>query len=105
MTAAHFRWTANSDDLPLEAQRLPAAESAERRLTQGLLTVAQVAAELGVPPSWLSNRVASRTVTCTRLGRHVRFTPAQVQAIVDAAEQPVLAAPAVGLTRRSRRAG
>jgi excisionase family DNA binding protein len=39
-----------------------------------LLTVEQAAALLAVPPSWLKQRVAARTVTCTRLGRHIRFT-------------------------------
>lgn len=68
-----------------------------------LLTVQQAAAQLNVPVSWLRGRVANRAVACTRLGRHVRFTQAQLAAIVAAAEQPRTDDPPAGLTRRSRR--
>ncbi len=68
-----------------------------------LLTLEQVADALCVPASWLKRRVASHTVACTRLGRHIRFTPQQMAAIVEDAAQPVAPAPVTGLTRRSRR--
>lgn len=72
-------------------------------VAEPLLTLDEAAAVLAVPPSWLKQRVAARTVACTRLGRHIRFTRSQVAAIVVASEQPVLAVPLTGLTRRSRR--
>lgn len=68
-----------------------------------LLTIEEAAEALSVPVSWLKKRVASHTVVCTRLGRHIRFTHQQVAAIVDAAAQPVVQQPLTGLTRRSRR--
>ena len=70
-----------------------------------LLTLAEVATLLSVPESWLRKRVASHTVPCTRLGRHIRFTRQQVDQIVLAAHQPTLPTPTFGLTRRSRRVG
>jgi excisionase family DNA binding protein len=68
-----------------------------------LRTVEQAAEQLAVPVSWLKQRVAQQRIACTRLGRHVRFTPEQVTAIVAASEQPVALVPLTGLTRRSRR--
>jgi excisionase family DNA binding protein len=68
-----------------------------------LLTIDEAAAMLSVPISWLKQRVASHSVGCTRLGRHIRFTREQVAAIIDAAAQPVAQQPLTGLTRRSRR--
>ena len=68
-----------------------------------LLTVEQAAAVLAVPTSWLKQRVSARSVPCTRLGRHIRFTRDQLVAIVTASEQPALPLPLTGLTSRSRR--
>lgn len=68
-----------------------------------LLTIDEAAAMLSVPTTWLKKRVASHTVACTRLGRHIRFTREQVSAIIDAAAQPVAPQPLTGLTRRTRR--
>ena len=68
-----------------------------------LLTVEEAAELLSVPVSWLKKRVATHAVPCTRLGRHIRFTRAQVTGIVEAAAEPVAAIPLTGLTRRSRR--
>ncbi len=105
MTSPRRESLSETCGLALAPDHLAGSGSVDRELSQGLLTVEQVAVELGVPASWIRRRVASRTVTCTRLGRHVRFTRAQVQAIVAVAEQPALAPPATGLTRRSRRTG
>ena len=68
-----------------------------------LLTLEEAAAVLRVPVSWLRHRVANRQVTCTRLGRHIRFTREQVVAIVDSGVQPVVEESFTGLTRRARR--
>jgi excisionase family DNA binding protein len=72
-------------------------------LTGQLLTPAEVADLLSVSEAWVRRQAAAHQVPCTRLGRQVRFTPEQVQQIVDAAEQPVAQLPAYGLTRRSSR--
>ena len=68
-----------------------------------LLTLEEAAQALHVPVSWLRKRVSEHTVSCTRLGRHIRFTRQQLLAVVESAEQPVVPAPFTGLTRRSRR--
>ena len=41
-----------------------------------------------VRESWLRKKVAARQVPCTFLGRHLRFSPADLTAIVAAAAQP-----------------
>ena len=105
MTSPLLRQTPDAREMAVPRALPPSPTSGERRLSLGLLTVEQVATELRVPVSWLQSRVASRAVPCTRLGRHVRFTRVQVQAIVASAEQPVLARPVIGLTCRSRRVG
>jgi excisionase family DNA binding protein len=54
-----------------------------------LLFTAEEAAELlGVKPSWLRRKAAARAVPCTFLGRHLRFSRADLDAIVTAGEQP-----------------
>lgn len=90
--------------LPAGTGRSVAALPSPRKESgETLLTVEEAAAMLAVPASWLKQRVAARSVACTRLGRHVRFTRDQVAAIIDASEQPALPTPLTGLTRRSRR--
>jgi excisionase family DNA binding protein len=89
---------------PARATRVvPALPAPREASVEALLTIEEAAALLAVPVSWLKQRVSARSVTCTRLGRHVRFTREQVAAIIDASEQPSLSTPLTGLTRRSRR--
>ena len=60
-----------------------------------LYTPAEAAQRLRVRESWLRKKAAARTVPCTFLGKHLRFSPADLAAIVAAA------CPATG--RRPRR--
>lgn len=53
-----------------------------------LLTPRQAAELLAVRESWLRRRATARTVPCTFLGKHLRFSRADVQAIAAAAAQP-----------------
>ena len=53
-----------------------------------LYTPAEAARRLQVRESWLRKKVAARQVPCTFLGRHLRFSPADLTAIVAAAAQP-----------------
>lgn len=69
-----------------------------------LLTPPEVADLLGVSEAWLRRQAAGRLIPCTRLGRQLRFTPGQVDAIVQTAAQNAVAERVYGLTRRSRRA-
>lgn len=62
-----------------------------------LLTIAEAAVYLNVPYTWLRDRVTNRLVPFTRIGRHVRFTPEHLAAIIAAGEVPVRRRP----TRRS----
>lgn len=49
-----------------------------------LLDIREAAEVLSVSTSWLYKRVAARAVPCTRLGRAVRFSRANLAAIVAA---------------------
>jgi excisionase family DNA binding protein len=62
-----------------------------------LYTPAEAAQRLQVRESWLRKKAAARQVPCTFLGRHLRFSPADLTAIVAAAAQPA------GTRRRTRR--
>ena len=53
-----------------------------------LYTPAEAAELLKVRESWLRKKAAARQVPCTFLGRHLRFSPADLTAIVTAAAQP-----------------
>ena len=56
---------------------------------QLLYTPAEAAGLLRVRESWLRRRVAARLVPCTFLGRHLRFSAADLAAIVAQHAQPV----------------
>jgi hypothetical protein len=54
-----------------------------------LRTPAQAAQLLAVPESWLRGKAAARTIPCTFLGKHLRFSPADLAAISVAGAQPL----------------
>lgn len=58
-----------------------------------LYTPAAAAQQLAVRESWLRRRAAARAVPCTFLGRHLRFSRADLEAIARAAAHPPLTAP------------
>ncbi|MFD0883129.1 helix-turn-helix domain-containing protein [Streptosporangium algeriense] len=57
---------------------------------ESLLTFREAAQRLNVPESWLREKVAKRQVQHTRLGKHVRFTEKDIEAIIQAAQQPAV---------------
>jgi len=63
-----------------------------------LYTPAEAARRLQVPESWLRRKAAARTVPCTFLGKHLRFSPTDLTAIIAAAAKP-----ATGRRRPRRR--
>lgn len=58
-----------------------------------LMTIDEAAEALRVPRSWLRDRVSARLVPHTRLGRHVRFTPAHLAQIIASGEEPSCSTP------------
>jgi excisionase family DNA binding protein len=60
-----------------------------------LYTPEQAAELLGVKPSWLRRKAAARQVACTFVGKHLRFSRADLEAIITAGKQ-------VPRTRRRR---
>jgi excisionase family DNA binding protein len=75
---------------------LTAADAAGHNQQALLYTPAEAAQRLRVRESWLRKKAAARDVPCTFLGKHLRFSPADLAAIVAASARP-----AVG--RRGRR--
>src|SRR5262249_31578129 len=67
--------------------------------TQLLYSVEEAAVVLRVRASWLRRKAGAREIPCTHVGRHLRFSHADLTAIVAAAAQP-----ATG-RRRHRRPG
>ena len=56
--------------------------------TSVLLTPAEAAIRLRVRESWLRKRAAARAIPCTFLGKHLRFSAADLAAIVAGAALP-----------------
>jgi excisionase family DNA binding protein len=66
-------------------------------MCERLHTPAEAAEILRVPESWLRTKVAARAIPCTFIGKHLRFSEADIQQIKrDGAREPV--------TRRRRTA-
>jgi excisionase family DNA binding protein len=53
-----------------------------------LFTPAEAAGLLAVRESWLRRRVTARAVPCTFLGKHLRFSAADLRAIAAAGARP-----------------
>lgn len=66
-----------------------------------LRTPAQAAQLLAVPESWLRRKAAARTIPCTFLGKHLRFSPADLAAIATAGAQSI-STRTPGVRRRHR---
>ena len=65
-------------------------EETEDAQPERLLTIPEAARVLAVPESWLRERVRLRRVAHRRLGKHVRFSASDLEAIVDGAAQHTL---------------
>ena len=71
-----------------------------------LMTVEQLAMYLSVSPAWVRKGILNRTLPYTKLGKSVRFTPAQVTQILAAGESPALRGQTSGgAVRRAGRVG
>ncbi|GHD27001.1 hypothetical protein GCM10007147_25640 [Nocardiopsis kunsanensis] len=65
-----------------------------------LLTPAEVAELLKVPESWLRKSVTARQIPCTFLGKHLRFSSADVEEIIRAGHRNPVTGPARSTRRR-----
>lgn len=74
-------------------------------MSDGLLDVEAAAAYLGIPKKALYAKTAARSVPFTKIGRHIRFTQAHLDAIVAAGEQAVVVAPTRLKVAAGRRQG
>ena len=68
-----------------------------------LYTPAQAADLLAVRESWLRRRATARAVPCTFLGKHLRFSHADLVAIVRVGATPVGPTPEPGRRSLQRR--
>lgn len=48
-----------------------------------LFTVQEAAARLNLPPTWLYERTRKNAIPCRRFGKYVRFSEADLDAIVQ----------------------
>lgn len=55
-----------------------------------LLDITELADVLGVPRTWVRDKVTARQIPFTRVGRHVRFDQEDIDAIVAAGKQPAM---------------
>ncbi|WP_448058739.1 helix-turn-helix domain-containing protein [Cellulomonas hominis] len=55
-----------------------------------LLTIEDAAHVLSIPATTLAKMVTARQVPCTRVGKHVRFTPGHIAAIITGGERHAL---------------
>lgn len=62
-------------------------------MSEGLRNIKDAADWLGIPAKTLQGYVTARAVPFTKVGRHVRFSQAHLDAIVAAGEQPVAETP------------
>ncbi|MDR7278899.1 helix-turn-helix domain-containing protein [Catenuloplanes atrovinosus] len=62
-------------------------------MTGRLLNIAELAEHLGVPRSWVRDKVTEHALPHRRVGRHVRFAPEDVAAIETSFFQPALTGP------------
>jgi excisionase family DNA binding protein len=53
-----------------------------------LHTAQQAADLLQVPVSWLRKKATARAIPCTFIGKHLRFSPADLTAIINAGTRP-----------------
>ncbi|MEO3861700.1 helix-turn-helix domain-containing protein [Acrocarpospora sp. B8E8] len=53
-----------------------------------LYTPNEAAVLLGVKPSWLRRKAAARAIPCTFLGKHLRFSRGDLEAIAVAGHRP-----------------
>ena len=73
----------DSTHSPEAAARTPLAGDAAPLL----YTPAEAAALLAVPESWLRRKAGRRLIPCTFLGKHLRFSPANLADITQAGTQ------------------
>jgi hypothetical protein len=100
--------TGAADDAGPSAGQLTGdpVDDATGNADQLLFTAADAADMLRVPESWLRRRAARRLVPCTFLGKHLRFSRADLDQIVTDAARPVATDQhGDSLTRPPRRRG
>jgi len=62
----------------------PAPEARRPPLTSDLVDAVQMANRLGVPPSWVRYETRAGRLPSVRIGRYVRYRPADVEAALAA---------------------
>ncbi|WP_431910371.1 helix-turn-helix domain-containing protein [Amycolatopsis thermoflava] len=91
---------ANHGPGPEHPGATPAAPDASATAEPLLYTPAQAAEKLAVPESWLRRKAGVRVIPCTFLGKHLRFSEADLRAIVASGSRTT--GPQRRRTRRTR---
>lgn len=74
------------ESVPLATSRNPDEQSARHELQ--LFTPSRAAELLAVKESWLRRKAGTRSIPCTFLGRHLRFSLEDLRAIKHQGAQP-----------------
>ena len=70
--------------------------SGSARVTERLLTAAELADLLAVPKTWILESARSGAMPCVRLGRYVRFDLADVEKWLETADGPIVQSACAG---------
>ncbi|WP_325052948.1 helix-turn-helix domain-containing protein [Actinomadura sp. WAC 06369] len=85
--AEEARYALQNDRVPRRGRAGHERRAADVRL----YTPAEAAAILQVRESWLRKKASARAVPCTFIGKHLRFSEQDIEAIIAAgAKQPVV---------------
>ena len=92
MSARHGQSTSSSDRASARVSGYGGAGGADLEDAAGseeplLYTVEEAARLLRVRPSWLRKKAAARAVPCTFLGKHLRFSRADLDAVITGGAQ------------------
>jgi excisionase family DNA binding protein len=90
------------ENVAAEARGLSDAPSVSPVALLPLYTPTEAARLLAVPESWLRRRVTARQAPHTVLGKHLRFSHADLVAIATAAARPAATAVSARRPRRGR---
>ncbi|PGH46829.1 helix-turn-helix domain-containing protein [Streptomyces sp. Ru87] len=78
----------SSRSRPRDAEAEPELAASNRARARLLHTPEQAAGLLQVPASWLRKKAAAGLIPCTRVGRHLRFSTADVETVIRDGARP-----------------
>lgn len=78
--------TGQSETVPEGAGAQPESAAVEANMLR-LFTADQAALLLQIPASWLRKKAAAGLIAHTRIGRHLRFSPADLKSLIETGQR------------------